>query len=426
MGQAIIIINQNLLRITMSTLSKKIFATAGYNTIYMGSGRPEFNPSKPMRTFEEYLKETAEGTCKQINSPDFDEGIISNFMAGRFIKQGNLPGFLPFMIPSLQYKPCTRVEGACGSGGMAIATGIKSILAGCANSVFVSGFEIQNTVKAVYGADFLAGAAYFNGERKNGHAHFFPNIFSKRAGVYFAKYGAEKTRQALALWYSNAIENARKNPKAQEHYNDAKDLIALGLTPPNPQQFLEFLNYYDCSKISDGASSLVLADEKGLSKMGIAKTDCVEIVGFAMAEGNITAEPTDPSFMDTTEHVAKQLFKNTGTSIQDISVLELHDCFTISGLLALEAIGATPKGQGAAFILDGKTKATGILPTNMSGGLIGFGHPTGATGVRQMVDLLHQFSGKSDNPINLKNELGMMISMGGNDKSLSGFIVKKA
>lgn len=409
----------------MKTLSKKIFVTAGYNTIYMGTGRPEFNPTKPMRTFEEYLKETALGSCSQIKNPEFDEGIISNFMAGRFIKQGNLPGFLPFMVPSLQYKPCTRVEGACGSGGMAIATGIKSILAGCAHSVFVSGFEIQNSVKAVYGADFLAGAAYFNGERKNGHAHFFPNIFSKRAGAYFAKYGNEKTRQALAQWYSNAIENARKSPKAQEHFNDSKDLLALGLTPPNPQQFLEFLNYYDCSKISDGASSLILTDEEGLNKIGAERKDCVELIGFAMAEGNITTEPAEPSFMDTTEYVAKQLQKNTGTTIQDIAILELHDCFTISGLLALEAIGATPKGQGAEFVLNGQTKATGSLPTNLSGGLIGFGHPTGATGLRQMVDLLHQFTEKADNQIKPKSELGMMISMGGNDKSLSAFMVKK-
>lgn len=408
----------------MKKLSKKIFVTAGYNTIFMGTGRPEFNPSKQMRTFEEYLKETAEGTCSQVKNPDLDEGVIANFMAGRFIKQGNLPGFLPFMVPSLQYKPCTRVEGACGSGGIAIATGIKSILAGCSNSVFVTGFEIQNIVKAVYGADYLAGAAYYNGMRKSGHAHFFPNIFSKRAGVYFEKYGTENSRKALAQWFVNAIENARKNPKAQEYTNAASNLMALGLTAPNPNQFLEYLNYYDCSKISDGASSLILADDEGLLKLGVTKKDCVEIIGFAMAEGDITAEPKDFTIMDTTEFVAKQLFQNTGTTIAGIGLLELHDCFTISGLLALEAIGATAKGKGAEFVIEGHTKLSGNLPVNLSGGLIGFGHPTGATGVRQMVDLLHQFTQKAGNQIKPKKELAMMISMGGNDKSLAAFIVK--
>ena len=408
----------------MKKLSKKIFVTAGYNSIFMGTGRPEFNPTKPMRTFEEYLKETAEGTCTQVKNPNLDEGVIANFMAGRFIKQGNLPGFLPFMVPSLQYKPCTRVEGACGSGGIAIATGIKSILAGCSNSVFVTGFEIQNIVKAVYGADYLAGAAYYNGMRKNGHSHFFPNIFSKRAGVYFEKYGAEKGRKALAQWFVNAIENARKSPKAQEHTNAANNLMELGLTAPNPNQFLEYLNYYDCSKISDGASSLILADEEGLLKLGVDKNDCIEIIGFAMAEGDITAEPKDPTIMDTTEFVAKNIFQNTGTSIKDIGLLELHDCFTISGLLALEAIGATAKGKGAEFVIEGHTKSSGLLPVNLSGGLIGFGHPTGATGVRQMVDLLHQFTQKAANQIKPKKDLGMMISMGGNDKSLAAFIVK--
>ena len=408
----------------MKKLSKKIFVTAGYNSIFMGTGRPEFNPTKPMRTFEEYLKETAEGTCTQVKNPNLDEGVIANFMAGRFIKQGNLPGFLPFMVPSLQYKPCTRVEGACGSGGIAIATGIKSILAGCSNSVFVTGFEIQNIVKAVYGADYLAGAAYYNGMRKNGHSHFFPNIFSKRAGVYFEKYGAEKSRKALAQWFVNAIENARKSPKAQEHTNAANNLMELGLTAPNSNQFLEYLNYYDCSKISDGASSLILADDEGLIKLGVDKKDCVEIIGFAMAEGDITAEPIDSAIMDTTEFVANNIFQNTGTSIKDIGLLELHDCFTISGLLALEAIGAAAKGKGADFVIEGHTKSSGNLPVNLSGGLIGFGHPTGATGVRQMVDLLHQFTQKAANQIKPKKDLGMMISMGGNDKSLAAFIVK--
>lgn len=408
----------------MKKLPKKIFVTAGYNTIYMGTGRPEFNPSKPMRAFEEYLKETAKGTCDQVKNLELDEGVIANFMAGRFIKQGNLPGFLPMMVPSLQYKPCTRVEGACGSGGMAIATGIKSILAGFSQTVFVAGFEIQNIVKAVYGADYLAGAAYYNGMRKDGHSHFFPNIFSKRTGAYQAKYGAEKTRKALALWFVNAIENARKSPKSQEHTNTASNLLELGLTPPNPSQFLEHLNYYDCSKISDGASSLILADEEGLKKLGVDKKDCVEIISFAMAEGNITSEPNDPSYMDTTAHVCLQVFQNSGLTIKEIGHLELHDCFTISGLLALEAIGAAPLGKGADIILEGQTKSSGNLPTNLSGGLIGFGHPTGATGVRQMVDLLHQLTKKADNQIKPKSDLSMMISMGGNDKSLSAFIVK--
>lgn len=100
--------------------------------------------------------------------------------------------------------------------------------------------------------------------------------------------------------------------------------------------------------------------------------------------------------------------------MKEINVLEIHDCFAITALLSLEAIGFAKKGEGAQFILDGRTKTE--IPTNLSGGLHGFGHPTGATGVRQMVDLIHQCTDKP---------YGMMVSMGGNDKTVTCIIVKK-
>lgn len=161
----------------MKKFRKKVFAAAGYNTIYFGPGRKEFDPSKPMPPYENYLKETAEGTCSQIANRNFDEGIIGSFMSARFLNQANLPGFLPFMVPDLLGKPCTGVEGACGTGGRVIDTGVKSVLSDLSDSVFVAAFEMQNTMKSIYGADVLAGAAYYKGERKKGHAFFFPGYF---------------------------------------------------------------------------------------------------------------------------------------------------------------------------------------------------------------------------------------------------------
>src|ERR1700730_650664 len=105
----------------MKKLRKKVYVAAGYNTIYFGPGRKEFDPSKPMASFEKYLLETAQGTLDQVPNPDVDEGILGSFMSARFLKQANLPGFLPFMVPQLQGKACTGVEGACGTGGRSIA-----------------------------------------------------------------------------------------------------------------------------------------------------------------------------------------------------------------------------------------------------------------------------------------------------------------
>lgn len=408
----------------MGKFRKKLYAAGGYNTIFFGSGRKEFDPSKPMPGFETYLKEAADGTCRQINPTVIDEGVIGSFMAGRFIKQANLPGFLPSIVPSLQNKPCTGVEGACGTGGRAIATAMRGVLSDMADVVFVVGFEIQNIVKAVYGADILAGAAYYNKERKKGGAFFFPNLFSDRAGAYYQQYGQEIAREAMASWYEQSILNARKNPKAQEYSNQTSDLFALGMTPPNPQQFVPYLNLYDCSKVSDGAASLVIVSEEGLRKCGLTPKDAVEIIGIGEAEDNITEPPRDQTVLSTTQQAVKKALEMAGITRDQIGVLELHDCFSITALLALEAIGFAEKGKSPQFILDQKTRPEGLVPTNLSGGLGGFGHPTGATGVRQMNDLLFQLTGKADNQVKTKSPYGMMISMGGNDKTVTCLIVK--
>ncbi len=410
----------------MRKLRKKIYFGAGYNTVYFGSGRKEFHPKQPMPTFETYLKEAAQGTLAQIPYPEFDEGVIANFMAGRFLKQGNLPGFLPMAVPSLKGKPCTRVEGACGSGGLGLAAAVKTILADMADSVFVAGFEVQNTLKAVYVADVLAGAGYFNGDRKHGHAFFFPGTFSDRAGAYGARYGMELARRGMAKWYEQSILNARKNPKAQEYHNTTLDLFGLGMTPPDGRKFVPYLNLYDCSKVSDGASSLVVVSEEGLRRLGLEKSRMVELAGFAGSEGDITEKPADPTVLENTGRAAQGALDMAGIGRGAIGVLELHDCFSITGLLALESIGFAKPGGAPDFVLEGRAGASGELPTNLSGGLGGFGHPVGGTGVRQMVDLTEQLTGRAPNPIQSAKEHGMMISMGGNDKTVTALVVKRS
>lgn len=407
----------------MHSLRKKIFVTAGYNTTFFGSGRKEFDPTKPMRPFESYLKETGEGTLQQLKTPSFDEGVIGSFMSGRFIKQANLPGFLPFMVPSLTGFPCTGVEGACGTGGRAIAMAVRGVLSDLADSVFVAAFEMQNTMKSVYGADVLAGAGHYSKERKNGHAYFFPGVFAERANAYYQKYGYNYVRPGMAKWYELSILNARKNPKAQEYQNISKNLFELGMTSPDPQKFIPYLNHYDCSKVSDGASSVVILSEEGLRKNGVALEDAVEIIGMGEAEGDITQPPTDLTVLSNTCTAVQKALEMANLQIEDVGLFELHDCFTISGLLSIEAMGLTEPGKAPAFVLDGNTVPEGKYPINLSGGLGGFGHPTGASGVRQMVDLWQQLTHRAENQIQPRKPYGLMLSMGGNDKTVTCFIV---
>lgn len=413
----------------MTKRRKKIFMTAGYNTVSMGTGRKEFHPKKARPGLEEYIREAGQGTLKQIGGgANVDEGIISNFMAARFNRQGNLAALIPSVDPGLRWKPCTRVEGACGSGGLGLAAAVKSVLAGTADIVLVIGVEVQNTVKAIYGADILAGAGWYRGERKNGHAYFFPAQFSDRAGAYFEKYGREKTRRAFARWYRQAIENARLCETAQEFHNTAQDLESLALTEPNPRSFVDHLNVYDCSKVSDAASAIAVLSAGGLKRAGISPADAVEVAGWGQVEADLTVPPGDPTRLETTARAVAKALETAGVGLGEIGTIECHDCFTISGLLSVEAIGLAKQGEGADYILGGNTARQGAIPINTCGGLIGWGHPTGGTGVRQAVTVLQQLTGKAGNwqvAVSPNRPYGLSVNMGGNDKTVTAVVYRR-
>jgi acetyl-CoA C-acetyltransferase/acetyl-CoA acyltransferase len=408
-------------------MPKPVYLAAGAYTLSMGTGRPEFNPRKARPGLEPTIEEAGRAVLAQINDPaHIDEGVIGNFMAARFNRQGHLGSLMTIVDPALEYKPTIRVEGACASGGLALASGIKSVLSGLAEAVLVMGVEVQNTVKAIYCADFLAGAGWYAGERKDGHTYFFPGKFSDRAGAYAGKIGAERARAGMAHWYKNAVENARLNPLAQEHHNKTRDLIAQGLTPPNAKAFTEHLNLYDCSKVSDGAAAILVVSEEGYKRLGLTREDVVEIAGFGQVAANLTAPPPDLTEMTTSKKAVAQAQAMAGISSADLGVVEVHDCFTISGLLSVEALGLCPAGGGAELVLSGATERGGRFPTNTGGGLVGYGHPTGATGVRMAVDLWKQLTGKAGGyQVGLAREHGIMVSMGGNDKTVVSLVLKR-
>jgi acetyl-CoA acetyltransferase len=409
-------------------MRRKIYMTAGYNTISLGTGRKEFNPKKPRPGIEHYIKEAGQATAKKLGgAKNVDEGVIGNFMACRFVRQAHLGAFMPIIDDGLRHKPSLRVEGACASGGLALVSGIRSVLSETADVVLAVGVEVQNTVKAIYGADILASAGWFN-ERKDGHAYFFPGQFSNRAGAYYEKYGREKTRQAFAVWFKNAIENARLCPTAQEYENKVEDLIGLALTEPNAKFFTEHLNVFDCSKVSDGASAIAICSEEGLTKAGIPKSEAVEIVGWAQIVDNITEKPKDLTKLTTIEDAAKKALASAKITINDLATIELHDCFTVAGVLCLEALGLAKPGEGPDFIINGNTARNGKIPINTTGGLIGWGHPTGGTGVHQAVTIWEQLTGKAGAAqieIPKEKPYGMTINMGGDDKTVVAIIYKK-
>lgn len=407
---------------------KKIYMVAGYNTISMGTGRKEFNPKKERPGLEHYIKEAGQVTLSQIGgAARVDEGVVGNFMASRFNKQAHLGAFMPMIDEGLKYKPSLRVEGACASGGLALVSAIKSALSGSAEVVLALGVEVQNTVKAIYGADILAGAGWF-ARRKAGHAYFFPGQFSDRAGAYYQKIGREKARKAMAKWYSNAVENARLCPTAQEFDNKVADLEAQGLMEPNPKTFTDHLNVFDCSKVSDGASAIAIVTEEGLKRTGIALKDAVEVVAIGHAVDDITSLPGDLTKLTTIAQAAKIALASAGITASQLATVETHDCFSIAGILGMEAIGLAEDGKGADFVLEGHTARNGKIPVNTTGGLIGWGHPTGATGVHQAVTIWEQMTGRAGAAqINIPADkpYGLSINMGGDDKTVVAIVYRK-
>lgn len=412
----------------MTQLRKKIYLTAGYNTISMGTGRKEFNPKKPRPDLEDYLKEAGQGVLKQIGgAKNVDETYIGNFIASRFNRQGHMGAFAPFIDEGLRFKPSYRLESACSTGSTALLAAIRSVLAETADVTMAVGVEVQNTVKAIYTADYLAAAGWAK-DRKTGHTYFFPGQFSDRAGSYYEKFGRDKTRLGMATWFKNAVENARLDPTAQEYHNTMPDLLKVGLTEPNANSFLANINVFDCSKVSDAACGIVVTSEEGLKRIGVDKKDCVEVVAFATAVDDITKKPEDPTMLVTTKSAVEQVLKNAGITMKDIATVELHDCFTIAAVEAVEAMGLAKHGEGADFIAAGNTSRTGILPMNTTGGLIGWGHPTGATGVHQAIVLWQQLTNKAGNAqiiIPADKPYGMSINMGGDDKTVNVIIYKK-
>lgn len=401
---------------------------AGCNTVSMGTGRKEFHPKKPRPGLEHYIREAGRGVLAQVGgAANVDEGVIGNFMAARFNNQGNLAALIPAIDEGLAWKPCTRVEGACGSGALALAAGIRSVLAETAEMVLAVGVEVQNTVKAIYGADILSTAGWRN-ERKDGHAYFFPGKFSDRAGAYFERYGRERTRKAMARWYRNAVENARLCPTAQEYHNTTADLEQVALAEPNPASFVDHLNVFDCSKVSDGASAIAIASEEGLRRAGIPLASAVEVVGIGQVEADLTVPPADLTRLETTRRAVQCALASAGVTVDQIATVETHDCFTIAGILAVEAIGLADAGKGPDFVLNGQTARGGRVPFNTTGGLIGWGHPTGATGVHQAVTLWEQLTGRADRAqIGIPNDrpYGLSVNMGGDDKTLVAIVYRR-
>jgi len=219
-----------------------------------------------------------------------------------------------------------------------------------------------------------------------------------------------------------AYSNANKNPYAQMHQCKMDFETASKTSPSNPnflsnKELAPYLRSSDCSPLTDGASAIIVVSEEGLKLLGKSKAEAIEVLCVSHATGDLM-EDGDLTQLDTTKYAATKAFEMAHLKPSQIQVAEVHDCFTMAEIMMYEAIGFADYGEGIKLLKEGHTNIHGKIPVNPGGGLIGFGHPVGATGVKQVLEIYRQMKGKcGDYQISTIPHFGLTANMGGSDKT---------
>jgi acetyl-CoA acyltransferase len=400
--------------------NKKIYVVGGDLTEFIGKGHPDWDEDGDNPTLEEHLTSAINGAFDKtgVEADAIERGYIGNFAGECFSNQGHMGALAVRANEQLEGKPFQRVEGACASGGLAVVNAINALEAG-SNVVMAAGSEVQTNVSAREGAGYLARAAHWETERDLDD-FTFPAMFARRAKHYKEKYGVENSDFAHVI--TKAYNNANKNPYA--HMREVEvDFDEVAQTGGSNFCFLKneelkpHLRVKDCSQVTDGACAAILATEEGLDELGIDKSDCVEIASYGWSTSPL-GQVDDYTELSNTKKAAGQAYEDAGIKPSDVEVAEVHDCFAITEYLMYEALGWADAGKGVDFAASGATQIDGDIPVNTGGGLIAFGHPVGATGVKQILEIYRQMKGQcGDYQMPDTPSVGMTANMGGDDRT---------
>ncbi len=340
-----------------------------------------------------------------IEPKDVDACYIGNYSSDLFNHQGHLAPQMADLV-GLVPKPASRFEGACASSGVALRQGILAIASGIHDVIAVGGVECMNELPTTGVTDALATASDNLFEYPVGAT--FPGLYAAIGSAHFHKFGT--THDDLKRIAIKNHENGSENPFAQMQQSlkeimnkKIKKMGDQGRDIPEWKDEMDFLNsssnpmiasplrLFDCSLVTDGAACVFLASEEvaknytdtpiwitgtGQGSAALSLHDRNEITGFIAAR-----------------EAAKQAYEMSGLGPKDIQIAEVHDCFTIAELIALEDLGFYEKGKASEAIKNGETKRDGAKPINTSGGLKSKGHPVGATGVAMAVETFKQMRG---------------------------------
>ena len=337
-----------------------------------------------------------------IGPQDVDEIVLGHFNAG-FSAQDFTAALVLQADDALRFKPATRVENACATGSAAVHQGLKSIAAKSARVVLVVGVEQMTTTPGREIGEILKKASYLaeDGETPGG----FAGIFGVIADAYFQRHGDQS--DVLAAIAAKNHANGVHNPYAQMRKDLGFDFCRAE-SEKNPK-VAGPLKRTDCSLVSDGAAALVLTDVSTALRMDRA-------VAFRAArhvQDYLPMSKRDILKFDGCAQAWAKALADAGVTLDDLSFVETHDCFTIAELIEYAAMGLAKEGEGARAIADGVTAIDGKLPVNPSGGLKSKGHPIGATGVSMHVLTAMQLAGEAGDMQLDAPRLGGIFNMGG-------------
>ena len=336
-----------------------------------------------------------------VDGTDVEELNYGNFMGALAEHQGHQA---PLMAEAAGVRcPATRYESACASAGVAVREAVRTVAAGDADVVLAGGMERMTNLPTDEVTEGLAIAADDLFEVRAGVT--FPGAYALMANAYFDAYGG--SREDLAHVASKNHENALPNEYAQ--YRKEVSVAEAMDAPP----VAEPLHLYDACPITDGASALVLVSEAYAAEHDLDAP--VAVTG--------TGQGTDRMSLGDREHLARTpaadeaadaAYADAGVEAADIDLAEVHDCFTIAEVLALESLGLFEPGEGVSAAREGITTADGDLPVNLSGGLKAKGHPVGATGGSQIAELTRLLRGDHPNSDRVPDaEVGVAHNAGG-------------
>ena len=335
-----------------------------------------------------------------ISGDRIDAGYVGTMASGRLIGQEHI-GALIADYMGLNPIPVTRVEGACASGSLALRQGFMAVASGIHDIVVVGGVEKMTDLGVNTVSDILGGAGDQEWELFLGAT--FPAIYALMAKRHMTEFGT--TEEMMASVAVKNHKHGAKNKYAQFQNEITIQTVLDSKTVADP------LKVFDCSPITDGAACVVLAP---LEMAHSFTKKPIEIVASAQASDHIALHSRQSMVgLKATQVAAKKVYEMAKMSPKDMQFAEVHDCFTIAEIMAIEDLGFFKKGEGGPASLQGRTALGSEIPVNTSGGLKACGHPVGATGVKQAVEATWQLRGEAEGRQVKDAHIGMTQNVGG-------------